>query len=133
MSQHMLIAPDAPSVDRQWFVFRSYDRMRIVETMEVRWIYSTEPTEMDLAPPVREALLRRLRHPAWKITLAFWVDTRLGAIEPLLPDGYVMPGWIVGRKLESVRVCQVCRRREAPPDWHICRDCVWAVTGGSSG
>lgn len=93
MSKHMVIAP-GEFIDRSWF-----ERTYAVNFMVPReQIFTAEMPPLAPMPPTYHATLRRYVHPAWKVRLAFYVDDR---IFPLIPHGYVMPGWVQGVPLEQ--------------------------------
>lgn len=119
MVKYMMIAPDSPDVDRKWFPRDSYKICFMDRPGPVTWtVEIVDPTtEM---PAIRWASLRRYFHPGWKIVLAFWVDDRLGLTEPKLPTGYVMPGWVHGRTLDSRPVCQICFQLADTPTEQWC-------------
>lgn len=96
MSQHMIISPD-PRFDGKWVDYgRTMHWMPPIEP--VTWTAIVDPIEPTIPMP-EMATLRRYRHPGWKITLAFYVDNRMGADPDL--TGRVLPGWIAGQALEQ--------------------------------
>lgn len=99
----MVIAPGSP-IDRTWAVKAD----RAVRFMEAPPFmpWSTVQSEQYLceSTPVQMATLQRMRAPGWKIILSFFVDDRLAIGSPdgtpVIPRGYVMPGWVEGEQLE---------------------------------
>lgn len=85
----MIIAPGNP-IDRTWWRDRTH-AVKFMDRPEPNWWEPSAPSE------TRMATLRRYFCPSWKIILPFYVDDRLSLI---IPDGYVMPGQIVGQRLE---------------------------------
>lgn len=94
----MIIAP-GELIDRQWSFVGIDFSIKFVryQPVLVRWLDESETT-IPLGDDIGTATLRRYRHPAWRILLPFFVDSRIG---DHLPYGYVMPGWIHGVPLES--------------------------------
>jgi len=125
MTEHliMIIAP-GEDVDRNW----------VPEGAGSAWCWMPRPTPLvtwslpgdlgwvmaDVDHRPEQALPQHWSSPSWSIDLWFYVWSRLivrGGVK--LPMGYVMPGHVVGRVLESE--CIACHKRRWH-EWPICVD-----------
>lgn len=96
----MLIAPGSPQ-DRRWFP-RSYV-LHFMRPTELRWEPDLELASSD-SPWAGTATMRRYKGSGWRIVLEFFVDDSLPCdpdTGPIIPDGYVLPGFIQGHALGS--------------------------------
>lgn len=121
MTAHMLIAPYSPRWDRKWFDHGRHYAMRFVDPPDTLVTWTAAETDEPLASYAREhsATLRRVIAPGWKVPLAFWVDDRLG-LDPEIPSGYAMPGWLWNVDKESSPLCEICQRRADTPAGRLC-------------
>lgn len=103
----MIIAPGEP-VDRNWVPEGAGGAWRWTPPTPIMWSFDYPGMDPMLEDPVRtrEAVIRRWIGPGWAVTIPFYVDTRLA--RP--PNGYVMPGSVVGKRLES---CNLADRERA--------------------
>jgi hypothetical protein len=103
MSEIMLIAPGEPG-DRQWFP-KSYALRFVRRILPTCWGPEENPPVFNDSRHIGRATFRRYQSPGWKIMLGFFVDDALciGSVDgPIIPTGYVLPGLIQGRALESL-------------------------------
>lgn len=123
MTSYMLIAPDSPQWDRKWFDHGRNYCMRFIDPPDtsVQWPSAEAIEPRDFYGRERSATLRSLVAPGWKVPLAFMVDDRLG-LNPDIPRGYVMPGWLWGVPKEQSHLCEVCRRHADTPARRRCFD-----------
>ncbi len=99
----MIIAPGHP-MDRQWWSDRSAWSVHFLRPAPLMfWTPDQDPLEIDNRN-LGTATLRRFHCPGWKIGLEFYVDDALciGSEDggPIIPTGYVLPGFIQGEALE---------------------------------
>ena len=128
----MLIAPGSPQ-DRRWFP-RSYVLHFMRPTTEWRWEPDLDPLVINDSPRTGTATMRRYKGSGWRITLEFFVDDIRPCdpdTGPIIPDGYVLPGFIQDYALESWPLMhwKLNKRQDQWELWPVGgEDCVARVT-----
>lgn len=121
----MIIAPGDP-IDRTWWPKRTHAVYFMPPRPVDLFVFTDETMLREMPVPVR-ASYRRLIVGGWKIPLPFYVDDRLCKIGgPSLPDGYVMPGFVQGRRMESWPLMH-WKLNKAEDRWEL-----WPAGGGVS-
>lgn len=87
MTEYMVVSRNQ-NIHGKWYTTEAGGPVRWMARSCTWTLTEWEPIPVETCA----ATLRRYRHPGWKIILAFYVDDRLGGLEP----GMVMPGWIEG-------------------------------------
>lgn len=109
MTAHLIIAPGTQG-DGRWTDLPERSAIRFIRrAVPPTWLAADLDTFITDDLDIGTAILRTFVHPAWRVPLKFWVDAFLGA-EPVLPDGYILPGLVCGPDpLPQTRICWLCR------------------------
>jgi len=110
MNQRIMIIAPGQEVDRMWVPggAEAWGAWEWLAPRSTSWSFDYPGTDPMLEPRARteRATIRRWRGPGWQIILPFYVHAEIA--RP--PNGYVMPGSVVGVRLES---CDLADRERA--------------------
>jgi hypothetical protein len=102
------------------------DRHNYLVPIAPKFFEFTRESEI-LAEPSRASVATYRRHegnlPGWRIPLTFWV---VAGFDPLGTPGTVLPGYVVGVRLESSILCADCRAHRGSPSDGLCVVCCLA-------